>query len=661
MTVSSFTVEQNNVAAHRQGHALVSAVAGSGKTEVLVERTVQMLNEGIPADRMLILMFNKSAQEVFKQRLLARVGDDIPEILTFHALGLRILEIWYDRKHAVTPELLDTDEVWMECLKDAISDINQEKSAGISDHPDQLRKYLAAIDVLKNMDYPECSVDWKMLGWRDNFVEQVQLIFPLFESYRKKSFSLGLNDLLYDAVALLRREKEYALEWAHSIDHIMVDEYQDSNALQHWILDTLLTEQSSLMVVGDEDQCIYTWRAADPNMMVRGFEAKYKNVQRYMLSRTFRYGHAIALMANRVLQYNQERPDKLVVSGTGNCGDIVIQRYDNTLDIPNALRQLTQQDVVLVREFRHMDDIELIARKYNIPYVLEGAPLFPSRATGLALNTCLGCILNESYHPSVEEAKAWIRWVDPNTSGLFADYLSQDMATLGIEAAIRKSMVRTTMTETQQKHLVQMLVFNGRLRDLYTQPDQIRSLQERMQATWCRVLERDVPAVPVMVKALEHFYDMTIPELHAFLSSWAIHEHGVLLTSIHRAKGGGWPTVYLPHLEQGQFPNEVSEEERRLFYVAITRAKQKLIVRAPTDRLRDAWWKDSNFAIAEDYKGPTGRFLLESNPELSLARAQEWVSNNKPTTSILNSIERRYEKELFPNVLKSSSLWDALI
>jgi DNA helicase-2/ATP-dependent DNA helicase PcrA len=128
---------------------------------------------------------------------------------------------------------------------------------------------------------------------------------------------MGLNDLLYDSVRLFRLKPDYARQWAHSFQHIMVDEYQDSNPLQHWLLDTLLTEDPSrsLMVVGDEDQCIYTWRAADPDMMVRGFEQRYAGTQRFLLSRTFRYGHAVALMANHVLAYNTQRPDKTVVSG----------------------------------------------------------------------------------------------------------------------------------------------------------------------------------------------------------------------------------------------------------------------------------------------------------------------------------------------------------
>ena len=659
------TSEQQAVIDHRRGHALVSAVAGSGKTDVLVARTRMMLAEGIDPESMLILMFNKSAQEVFQARLSEGQDDNtsLPSVLTFHALGLRILDIWYDRKKASVPELVDQESEWMHLLVQVVDEQNKAMQAGINGHPDYLRKILAGFDTLKNMDYPYVVPSWELLGWPSTLREHIQLLFGEFELKRKRQRIMGLNDLLYDAVALLRRESDYAEEWRDSLNHIMVDEYQDSNPLQHWIVDQLLHGDSSLMVVGDEDQCIYTWRAADPDMMVRGFEKRYTNVKRYMLSRTFRYGHAVALMANHVLQYNRIRPDKLVISGLDTTGNIEVVRGDTAMALLPALRALGNDDAILVREFRHAEDIELVMHYHGLPYRMEGAPLFPARHTGLVLRMSLGCALEKPYKPTPEQAKAWIRWVDPEASSLFVDYLVSDMIVLGVERGIRNAMARDNLPTRQQNHLVQMLIFNGRLRDAFTQKDPMSNIRRRMEEAWSRAVEKaDDRKIPPVGLSMLHVFDTTaLDKVVEFLLNWQADSSGPVLTSIHRAKGGGWPTVVLPHTEAIRFPTAVTEEERRLFYVAITRAKEQLVLLVPKDdAVRDALWRNPVEANYDNYSGPTGRFTLESNPEYALNMARGWLSTGKPSTSILTPTARRYETILYPNTLKSVGIWDKL-
>lgn len=660
----NITVEQQKVIDHRQGHALVSAVAGSGKTDVLVARTLAMLAEGVDPESMLILMFNKSAQEVFSERLTTQLSsaDGIPGVLTFHALGLRMLDLWYDRCRSALPRLVDDDGEWMTILLNVVHMVNSVHSTGINHHPDYLRKILNGFDVLKNMDYPYVAPDWDSFGWSPHLREAIQMLFPYFESERNNQYIMGLSDLLYDAVLLLRRETEYAKEWRHSLVHIMVDEYQDSNPLQHWIVDQLLHADSSLMVVGDEDQCIYTWRAANPDMMVQGFEARYKNVTRYMLSRTFRYGHAVALMANHVLEHNRIRPDKLVVSGLSQSGSIEVCRGSNALVLLPILKKLTTDDAILVREFRHAEDVELVMHLHNIAYRLEGAPLFPARQTGLVLRMCLGCVLEKPYRPTLMQAKAWIRWVDPEASSLFVEYLSKDMESLGVERGIRNSMSLEHLSTRQQNHLVQMLVFNGRLRDTLTQQDSVASMRKRMTEAWSRAVEnkKDKNPEPLGMSVLHLLDPYSLQDAVDLLEQWPAHDTGPVLTSIHRSKGSGWPTVVIPHTETLRFPTEVSEEERRLFYVGITRAKNNLVLMVPDDPVRDALWSSPVSADLNSYVGPTGRFILESHPEYSLNLANKWLSQGKATVEVLTPVARRYEAILYPKAMKSAGVWDLL-
>jgi DNA helicase-2/ATP-dependent DNA helicase PcrA len=663
-----FTPEQQSVVDHKSGHALVSAVAGSGKTDVLVARTSRMLNDGYQADRMLVLMFNKSAQEVFLQRLSDAFPDgrELPSVLTFHALGLQILRIWNDRNRIAPPQVIDDETYWMQTMRTAVDQSNDEGGYGMSNHPDQLRKYLSAVDLLKNLDYPKSIPDISEIGWTAIFWDNMKLLFAAFEPIRKADRMHGLSDLLYDAVMLLRSESDFADELRDSLDEIMVDEYQDSNDLQQWLIARMTHAGTSVMAVGDEDQCIYTWRGANPEYMVRGFENTFPNVVRYTLSRTFRYGHAVALMANHVLQYNVMRPDKLVVSGLPLTGRVDLVEGDSAMDMQHVWARLTAADAILLRAFNHADDVEWSFRLQNLPYRLEGAPLFPLRNSGLALRVCIGCATDKLYKPDPIEARAWIRWVDRECSSSWVDMLATIFSEKGIEAGIRQALQWQQLTTKQNSHLVQMLVWNGRLFDAGHQPDPIAAIGRRLADAWARNRDDrdDAPMMPGFVAILrDHMPGWDVAKLSTFLDDWLPHETGPLITSVHRSKGGGWPTVVLPHVQHGYFPTEeASEEERRLFYVAITRAKENLVMRVPVDPFRDALWVDPAQTSAEiaKYVGSTGKFVVEACPTYCQRMGTLFAAG--PTKGeVLTSMARRYEQALYPTVTKSKGLWGALV
>lgn len=671
MNLSRFTDEQLAVVNHPGGHALVSAVAGSGKTEVLVARAWHLLTQGVSSEDVLVLMFNKSAQEVFMQRLHALDSDRVewPAVLTFHALGLRILDIWFDLQAQEFPTLVESEQQWLDLLAEVIKDLNT-RQAGINTHKDYARTLLGALDLAKNLDWPHRSLtveEAKSFGWTPTLFEHLHVVFPAFEAARARQQWLSLNDLLYDAVLLLRKEPSYAEQWRQSVQHILVDEYQDSNALQHWLLHTLMREDSSLMVVGDEDQCIYTWRAADPDMMVRGFEREYQGVTRYTLSKTFRYGHAVALMANHVLQHNRERPDKMVVSGLPKSGQVSIVEGTRYQSLGQGIGLLTEHDAVLVREFRHADDVEWVSRHLGIPYRLVGAVSFPNRTAGLALRAALMCALKLPITSS-DMLRAWVRWVDPESPSAFVDDVAQSLLRCGVEPGIRKMMEKTHWTQRQQDHLVQLLVWNGRLEDVATQPDPVAGFVRRLRDAWARTVSsknKDAWAEPAF---LEVFPFCAGPDLSVILSNlntWADEtpgELGFLLTSIHRAKGGGWPTVLLPHVDKGRFPVEdATEEERRLYYVAMTRAKEHLIFVCTVDAsCRQYWLTRGAMAMPPRPLSSCGDFLVESFPWYCQDIANKWMSTQGPLTEDLTPIARKYQSVLYPTVSRTRMAWDKL-
>ena len=660
------TDEQLKVKTHSGGHALVSAVAGSGKTEVLIQRVEYLLHSGISVDDILVLMFNKSAQETFESRLLQVLGTDhIPTVLTFHALGLRILNIWQERKHLPYINIIDDSGPWLDIARDIADSVNSKLGAGIPTHPDQLKKFLAGVDLLKNLDYPSKSFDGSNYGWSDIFIAQLKLFFSEYEAYRCEHNIYALSDLLYDAVLLLRREGEYAKEWRSSLSHILVDEYQDSNSLQQWILECLTGEHSEIMVVGDEDQCIYTWRAANPDYMVSEFERSFKNVTRYTLSKTFRYGHAIAITANHILSHNKARQDKLVVSGISDIGNINIVR-GNTFNLIPFLSQLTDKDIILVRAFDHADDMEWMFQVNKIPYRLEGSPSFPERRYGKLLSAVLGCTKSKTYRPELSEAKVFIKWVDPECSTSWTDYLSNAMHTHGIEEGVRQAQRLPQLSERQRLHLVQLLVFNGRLFDAGGHKGNLGSVARRLSDAWSRTVEdqKKVKPLPFFVSVL-FWLDSSgysLVDLENLMADWNTYESGPVITSIHRSKGGGWDTVLLPHLENVIFPGDAQdsmEEERRLFYVAITRARKNLILSVPDDALLDASWAHPLTKIPDGDKRAS-IFLYESKPGYSLSLAQK-LSTGPVGDMDLTVPGRRYETALYPHAKKSKGLFAKLI
>lgn len=668
----NFTEEQLKVIYHKSGHALISAVAGSGKTEVLVHRVAHLINDlNISPDLLLVLMFNKSAQEVFTSRLKQNIknGVETPAVLTFHALGLRILSIWHERLGIESPNVIEDEHIWLNVGRDACTRCNEQDGLGMSSHIDQLRKYIAAVDLLKNIDYPSNTYDPAVFGWNDLFSEQIKVFFKHFEYFREAQSIYGLNDLLHSAVKILREQPEYANEWRDSLNYILVDEYQDSNSLQQWLIERFTHEQTEVMVVGDEDQCIYSWRAANPAFMVYGFEKNFKDVTRYTLSKTFRYGHAVSLMANHVLQYNSARQDKLVVSGLNTPGEVVVKN-GNVFDSSAEFLKLTSNDVVLVRAFQHADDVEWVYQLADKPYRLEGAASFPNRFGGRVLKVVLGCALDKKHIPDIGDVRAWIRWVDPECSSGWVDYLAELMSTKGIESAVRTALELPQLTERQRLHLVQMLVWNGRLHDAATHKDCLAAIARRMTDAWARAVDEKnrTRPLPLVVSVLNHLNQLgwTIERTLEKMEFWSERESGgPLITSVHRSKGGGWNTVVLPHVERGYFPNTEDstgdpEEERRLFYVAVTRAKLRLVLIVPIDGVRDALWNMPSLMNINNYEGPSSKFLVESLPVYSQAVANALMLG--PCVDIdLTTVARRYERELYPNVRKTTGLFGKLL
>ncbi|MEK9766632.1 MAG: ATP-dependent helicase, partial [Thalassolituus sp.] len=377
---AQLTQEQQAVVAHKQGHARVIAVAGAGKTSTLTHFIQARLHEGVPARRMLVLMYNKAAQEDFRARLSGLVsGSALPDVRTFHSLGLRIYQslIQQGALPAYESKILSDGEiegiVWRLLQEIADDDTRQDILS-------QRRKWVEpavafidlvkaglspAADVYEQQDYPSaCKI----------FVE----LFYRFEDWRRQQRRISYSDMIYDPVMCFRAHPEVADRFAGHMQWILVDEYQDINEVQQSLLRTLHGGRGSVMVIGDPDQTIYEFRGSCPEFIVSRFSQEFGEVTTYQLPHTFRYGHRLSLLANQLIHHNREREPVTGLSHSSTPKTrVALHTAANeaalTLKIvQDELERRDASDIAIIhRVWALCVPIELALLKANVPYQLD--------------------------------------------------------------------------------------------------------------------------------------------------------------------------------------------------------------------------------------------------------------------------------------------------
>jgi len=383
------TEEQCKIVHHQGGHAKVSAVAGSGKTTTMISRVAHLLEQGTAAPNILILMFNKSARDSFAAKLgelpLPR-AQQLPEVRTFHALGLRLTNSFTKRGHLPQCKLITAEFLLEKYAKASISHV-LEQLEGNEEwlSKENLESFIAFIDLVKADTKPVNQVFLDL-----NFDERFDYFihaFKLFEKTRKAQKIRFYADLIYDPVQAMLGDKQIVNWVSDNVDHIIVDEYQDINEIQQQLLKCIAGKRADVMVVGDVDQCIYEWRGAKPEYIISRFEHDFKGAASYTLSYTFRYGHRLSLAANHLISNNKLRDNKLCLSFPGTA-DTGIHCFEETARHPvlsvlqewKKDKRKLQECAVLVRMFAMAVPVELALLEEEIPYCLEGhEPVFECR------------------------------------------------------------------------------------------------------------------------------------------------------------------------------------------------------------------------------------------------------------------------------------------
>jgi DNA helicase-2/ATP-dependent DNA helicase PcrA len=621
--MSELTPHQQAVVNHNSGHARVIAVAGAGKTTTLAHFIAARLDEAVPARRMLVLMYNKSAQQDFQQKLRQLTASpSLPEVRTFHSLGLKIYQRLvadghlppFDRALMAESEL-DT-QVWRLLQQTADEDTRQDV---LSQRKKWVEPAMAFIDRVKSgLDSPEQQFEALDLPPRCRFFLDM---FERLEAWRKAQRRISFADMLYDPVRFLLANPEVAHQYAGHMHWLLVDEYQDINDIQYQLLNLIRGDTGQLLVIGDPDQTIYEFRGSRPSYMTHEFERSFPEAVTYPLPHSFRYGHQLALMANSLIYHNADRAPVVSVPGRRGAMTRVHQHAVSSSAEAAGILKLVQQALV----HRAPDEIAIVARLWALCAPIELA--FLQAGVRYRSHTRLSVLdrweLNVfwllleiakgdfSHRDQSARYQAWLLLLTTPFPKIrraeleaLAERLSQfpgQPGTLGanLQQQIPKELSRwqRQQLETRAELLAQAEMMDQsafRLcQDYFEQTEMEQGIEEG--AFSAQQIEDRLQTIKAFIGFLGNTgwsASNAWGELDALRAQHrsAQNSAGVHLISAHKSKGLEWPVViipglnhhYFPYQSEGEFSRPANEEsERRLLYVAMTRAREELHLLVP--------------------------------------------------------------------------------
>jgi len=610
---------QREAVLHGEGPLLILAGAGSGKTRVITERIANLIRErGVQPGNILAVTFTNKAANEMKERLerLLRIPLAGLWISTFHSSCVRILRRFIDRlgykKQFVIYDETDRASLIKTCMQDLKIDPEQYQPRAIA----------AKISSLKNnlMDAEQYAV--KSSGY--GFDDVVGRTYELYEQRLKESGGLDFDDLLMLTVRLFERQPDVLAYYQELFHHVLIDEYQDTNHAQYRLVRLLTAKRMNLCVVGDDDQSIYKFRGADIANILN-FERDYPDAKIIKLEQNYRSTENILGAASAVVARNLGRKGKTL--WTSRQGGDTIHCY-TAADEKDEARFICGMLDQLVDDGRSLHEIAMLYRTNAQSRALEDA----LRNRGIAYRIFGGLRFYD--RKEIKDVIAYLRVLhNPADSvGLrriinvpargigdtTLDKLEQMAARSGMtlyQAAV--GAANADITPSAKKKLKEFTAFMERLRsesDSRTLTHLVNSVIEESGYLKALEEERSIEArvrienLKELLTATEDFTEQNREAtLAAFLDQVAlitdmeqqsagdgkkrVNTHSVTLMTLHNAKGLEFPVVFMTGMEEGLFPHSRSaeseeelEEERRLCYVGMTRAKEKLILTHASER-----------------------------------------------------------------------------
>lgn len=610
--------EQIEAVKHNEGPCLVLAGAGSGKTKVLTNRIAYLIENGVRDYNILAITFTNKAAKEMRDRVYNLVGDVASFIGTFHSLGLRIIR--ENCGYLNLPSnfsIIDSDDV-LTVIKKILKDMNLDTKQY---SPSYIRN---RISFIKNQMLSEMELDKFFNTPIDKIVVDV------YYKYNERliaSAAVDFDDLLLMPVRLFEHNKEILEHYQERYKYILIDEYQDTNPVQYKLSKLLASKYKNIFVVGDMNQSIYAFRQADYHNIVN-FEKDYANAKTIKLEHNYRSTNNILNAANDVISHNKERKDLRLYSDKGDGPKITYLRsYDEKNEISLVIDEINKlyldgyepKDVaILYRTNAQSRAIEEVFASKGIPYKIYGSYYFYNRKEIKDLISYLKLIYNDKDEISLR------RIINVPKRGI------GDSAIKDIE--LRANLNQCSMydaleskKELEFKDIIESIKKTSENLSLTELIDEVldkSGMKKELEDS--HLIEDETRLENLMeFKSITASYEERTGSVNlgdfleeiSLVSDQANHtEDGnvVTLMTLHSAKGLEFPVVFMVGMEEGIFPHNMSimedniEEERRLCYVGITRAKEKLYLTNAKRRM----------LYGKDQMNVPSRFIAEIKDDL---------------------------------------------
>ncbi len=659
--------EQTLAVQTTQGPLLILAGAGSGKTKVLTTRIAYMIQKGVKPWNILAVTFTNKAAKEMKERIGKIIGESAIKSMwvgTFHGICGRILRENIDQYNTASGKKLDKnftiydDSDTNQIITRIIKKLNLDEKL----YATKLVKSIISNAKNKMLD----ATDFQTRA-RDFKTQRIAAIYEEYEKTLNNNNAIDFDDMLMLTVKLLEQNAEVRQKYYDRFQHILVDEYQDTNLAQYQLVNMLYTNmqkdipaERSLCVVGDVDQSIYSWRGADFKIIMN-FQHDYKDVKLIKLEQNYRSTGNILNAANAVIENNDERLEKVLYSNKGDGEKLSYYIASDDEDEANYIIRNIRKNAkgnynrfaVLYRTNNQSRKLEEVCMATGVPYKIYGSTKFYDRAEVKTVLAYLKLINNTDDSQSLRRViNIPKRSIGETTIKNLADFANERDISLFEGIKICEESDMTPKTCSKLKEFAELIYKFQKAQNLHSLKDfmtlviektgYLAELQEK--AISDPQYQDDINNLQELVNVAEEF----IPEepenqLSEFLQQVALvsdldsmneESNNVTLMTLHAAKGLEFPEVFIAGMDEGIFPSQRTlqvpsevEEERRLMYVGITRAKEKLYL--VSAKRRQAWGEYR-------YYNPS-RFIEEIPSNLIESFESEETYDRNYTTSTFRS------------------------
>ncbi len=630
--------EQRAGATHLTGPLLVLAGAGTGKTRVITFRIAKLIETGIPPQRILAVTFTNKAAGEMRHRIeeLVPGAGALVWAHTFHAFACRLLRQHHEAlglsRHFTIYDQSDQKKLVVEAMKEI----------GLEDQTNKAGMYVSLISRAKDDLLDAGSYAIYAASATDSSRQVAARIYSAYQRKLDKAGALDFGDLLMKVCLLLKENQQVREYYQDYFQHILVDEYQDTNHAQYVLTKTLAAKHKNLCVVGDDDQSVYSWRGANIRNILE-FERDFKDAKVVTLEQNYRSTSLILDAAHKVIRNNKSRKQKQLWTQKQGGESIRVQELPNEMEEAGWIVRQIEQHIAKGRQLKEFAifyrtnaqsrSFEEALRRAGLPYRIVGAMRFYERKEIKDALCYARVLLNPSDSTSLNRiVNVPPRGIGDTSIGRLETFAAASGLTL-YEAFQQQEKI-PNLTSAARKRAVELTTLLDKIRADIPHMSASTAIARILEESgyWAH-LEKETETDPEAAGRLENLQELlnAVKEyeekakqtgqsldlsayleavsLQSDLDSYDASQAGITLMTVHLAKGLEYPVVFLTGLEEGLFPigggnssPDDLEEERRLCYVGITRAREILyLTHAATRRI-----------FGQVYANLPSRFILEA-------------------------------------------------